>query len=75
MDLGGAVDPEDGDFPIFAEFRRGVRLPFDFFVDFGSGFEQSFVGEDLFGVVSFEESFPGGMDVEFGGPSGCRREG
>jgi hypothetical protein len=39
VNLSLAVDFQDGDFAVFAEFRWCVRLPFDFFVDFGTGVE------------------------------------
>ena len=54
MNLCGAVDTQDGDFAVFAEFRRGVRLALYFFVDFGAGGEESRVGEEVFGGVGGE---------------------
>lgn len=71
MDLRGAVDAEDGDFAVFAEFGGGVRLAFDFFVDFGAGGEKARVCEDFFGGGGGEEGGPGGYYVEFGCMSCC----
>ena len=58
VDLRGAVDAEDGDFAVFAEFGGGVGLAFDFGVDFGAGGEEAWVGEDFFGGGGGEEGGP-----------------
>lgn len=71
MDLGGAVDAEDGDGAVLAEFGGGVGLAFDFVVDFGAGGEEAGVGEDFFGGGGGEEGGPGGYDVESGCTSCC----
>lgn len=71
MDLCGATDAEHGDLTVFAEFGGGVRLTFDFFVDFGAGGEEAGVCEDFFGGGGGEEGGPGRYYVEFGGSSRC----
>lgn len=71
VNLCGAVDAEDGDFAVLAEFGGGVRLAFDFFVDFGAGGEQAGVCEDFFGRAGGEEGGPSGDYIEFGGSSRC----
>ena len=43
--LGGAVDAQDGDFAVGAEFGGRVGLPLDFCVDLGAGGEEARVGE------------------------------
>ena len=68
MDLRGAVDAEDGDSPVFAEFGGGVGMGFNFRVYFGAGGKETGVVENAFGRSGGEEGIPGCDDVELGSP-------
>lgn len=67
MHLGCTVNAENSNFTVFAEFGGGVCLAFNFFVDLGTGGEQSRIIEDFFGGIRSKQRFPRGYDVE------CRR--
>lgn len=71
VDLSLTVDLQDCDLAILAEFRGRVGLALYFFVDFAAGGEEAFVGEDLFGVLGFEECCPGCDHVVSCCPSSC----
>ena len=66
VDLCGAVDAQDGEFAVFAEFGGGVGVALDFLVDFGAGGEEAWVGEEGFGVGGVQEGVPCGGDVVLG---------
>lgn len=72
VDLGGAVDAQDGEVAVCAEFGGRVRVEFDFCVDFGARGEEAWGAEEGFGCRGREEGVPGGEDVVLGCTAGWR---